>query len=100
MLFDFRKRDVGQLLSAHVQERRAREAHQVLETAALIVADAGIDQRYRIGEKLRHAFLLAEVVNYRRVLAGQRLELVFPARVREAASVEHKAAAIARIVGR
>ena len=56
----------GSVLAAGTTERY----HQVLETAVLIGADACVHQRLDAGEKLMHALLPIEIVDYRRVFAG------------------------------
>src|ERR1700676_355912 len=45
-----------------------------------------------------HGFLLVEVVDYRSVFSRKRLEALFAAGIREAAAIEHEAAAVAGIV--
>ncbi len=78
--------------------RTAERDHQILEAALLIVGDAGIHQRKDAGEKLVHGFLLIEIVDDRRVLAGESLEALFAAGIGETAAIEHKAAAVAAFV--
>ena len=45
-----------------------------------------------------HVLLLIEIIDHRRIFAGERLEALFPARVRQATAIEGEAAAIARFV--
>src|SRR5208282_72331 len=84
----------GSVLAAGTTERH----HQVLEPAVLIGADACVHQRLDAGEKLTHAFRLIEIVDYRRVLAGEGLEALFAPGIREAATIENEAAAVAGLV--
>ncbi len=64
--------------------RAPQRHHQVLESAALIVAHTGIDQRHHTGEILMHILLLVEIVNHRRIPAGERLEALLASRVWQA----------------
>src|SRR5437667_353961 len=45
-----------------------------------------------------HALLLVEIVDHRSVLAGERLEALLSAGIREAATIENEAAAVATLV--
>src|ERR1700722_19217229 len=45
-----------------------------------------------------YALLLIEVLNHRRVFAGQRLEALFPPRIRQAPAIENKSAAMSTLV--
>src|SRR6266478_1633097 len=74
--------------------------HQVLEAALPVTAHAGIHQRHHAGEKLVYAFLLIQIIDYRRVFSGQRLEALFAAGIREAAAVKNKSAAVPALVPR
>ena len=82
------------VLAAGAAERH----HQVLEAALLIIAHTRIHQRDDAREKLMHALLLIEIVDYRRVFARQRFEAVFAAGIREAADIENESAAVPSIV--
>ena len=84
----------GAMLAAGASERN----HQMLEAALLVGADAAIHERHHTGEKLMHALLLLEIFDDRRVFAGERFEAIFSARIRKAASIEDKSAAIAAVV--
>src|SRR6267142_1283134 len=84
------------MLAAGAAERN----HQILEAALLIVVDARIHQRQDAGEKLMNAFLLIEIVDHRGVFAGESLEALFAAGIREAAAIEDEPAAISRLVFR
>src|SRR5581483_3377495 len=74
--------------------------HQALEAAALIIAHAGINQRHHAGEELMHALLLVEILDDRRVLAGEVLETLFASRIGNAAGIEDKSAAMSAVVFR
>src|SRR5271163_1079107 len=89
----FRQVD-GAVLTAGAAERH----HQVLEASPLIPAHAFIYQRHGATEKLMHALLLVEVVDYRRVFAGQGFEAFFSSGIREAAAIEDEATTVSRIV--
>src|SRR6266850_6169284 len=78
----------------------AERDHQIFEAALLIAADARIHQRQDAGEKLMHAFLLIEIVDHRRVFAGESLEALFASRIREAPAIENEPAAISRFIFR
>src|SRR5882762_1997266 len=47
-----------------------------------------------------YAFLLIEVVDHRRILAGESLEALFATGIRQAAAIEHESAAVAALVFR
>ena len=70
----------------------------MLEAAALICAHAGVHQRYGAGKKLVHAFLLIEIVDDRRVFAGEGFEALFASGIGEAAAIENESAAISGLV--
>src|SRR6516164_10369348 len=72
----------------------AERHHQILEAALLIVADAGVDQREHAGQELVYALLLIQVVDHRRILAGQLLEALFAPRIGEAAAVKNETAPV------
>src|SRR5579885_3444619 len=72
--------------------------HQILEPALLIAADTRIHERQHARKKLVHAFLLIQVVNYRRIFSCQALEAFLAAGIRKAAPVENESAAIPRFV--
>src|ERR1019366_6773533 len=82
------------MLAAGAAERH----HQVLEAATLIRAHACVHQRHDAGEKLVHALLPIEIVDYRRVFAGKGFEALFAPGIREAAAIENESAAIAGLV--
>src|ERR1700727_372178 len=84
------------MLAAGASERN----HQVLEPALLIAGHASVDERHHAGQELVHAFLLIEVFDHRRVASGESLETIFAARVRKAATVENKAAAVSSFIFR
>src|SRR6267142_4851126 len=84
------------MLAAGAAERN----HQIFEAALLIVVDARIHQRQDASEKLMHAFLLIEIVDHRRVFAGESLEAHLASRIREAAAIENEPAAISRFIFR
>src|SRR6266852_1555309 len=89
---------LGQLLGkedgAMLASRAAERDHQTLETATLIIADAGVHKGHNTSEKLMHALLLDEVVDYRDVLARQMLKALFASGIREAAAIENESAAM------
>ena len=87
---------LGQIDRAMLAARAAKRHHQVLEPAALIVAHAGVHQRQHTGKELVHALLLVEIVDHRRVFAGERFEALFAPGIGKAARVENKSAAVAR----
>src|SRR5580704_3107803 len=72
--------------------------HQVLESASLVITHAGIHQRHGTVEELMHAFLLAEIVGYWRVLASEGLEAFFPPGIRKVTGIEDEAATIPSLV--
>src|SRR5712671_1819129 len=72
--------------------------HEVLKAALAITVDTGIHERHHAGKKLVHAFLLIEIVDYRRVLSGQRLEAFFAAGVRQAAAIEYESSAVSAFI--
>ena len=76
----------------------AERHHEVLESTLLIIAQAGIDERHGIGEIQLHAFLVNEVLHYRRVLAREFLEALFAPRIRKAPRVENEATAVTALV--
>src|ERR1039457_2163337 len=83
-----RQRDRA-VLAAGTTER----SHQALEAAVLIRADACVHQRHDAGEKLMHALLPIEIVDYRRVFAGEGFEAFFAPGIREAAAIENESGA-------
>src|ERR1019366_8977305 len=82
------------VLAAGTTER----SHQVLEPAVLIRADACVHQRHDAGEKLMHALLPIEIVDYQLVFAGEGLEAFFAPGIRETAAIENESAAISGLV--
>src|SRR5260370_5385972 len=84
------------MLPAGASERH----HQVLEAALPVTAHAGIHQRHHAGEKLVHALLLVEIVDYRRVFSGPRLEALLAAGIRQAAAIENKTDSVFALVPR
>ena len=89
---------LGQIDRAMLAARAAERHRQVLESALLVIADAGIDQREHAGEVLAHALMLVQVIRDRRVLAGERLEVLFASRIGQAARIEDKSAAMTGVV--
>ena len=45
-----------------------------------------------------HALLLIEIVDHRRVFAGERFEALFASGIREAAAIENESAAVPGLV--
>src|SRR5262249_34043557 len=86
----------GAMLASGASERD----HEMLESAALIVANAGVQQRHDACQKLMHALLLVEIVDDWRVAARKLLESLFAARIRKAPPIENEAAAVAAFVFR
>src|SRR5713101_8169661 len=82
------------MLAAGAAERH----HQVVEAATLIRADACVHQRHDAGEKLLHALLLIEIVDYRRVFASEGFEALFAPGIWEAAAIENESASISGLV--
>src|SRR5215475_13276737 len=84
----------GPMLSAGAAERH----HQIFETPALVGTDTRIHKRRSVCEKLMRRLLLKEVFDDRRVLPGQVPVALFPPRIRYAAAIEHKPAAMPGLV--
>ena len=74
--------------------------HQVLESALLIVAYAGVDEGHHASQELVDALLLVEIFDHRRVSAGQCFESLFAPGIGQAAAIEDKAATISTVVFR
>src|SRR5208283_765676 len=72
--------------------------HQTLEAAPLISAHAGIHQRHDAREELMYAFLLIEIIDYRRVFACESSEVLFPSGIRDATGIENKSATMPRLI--
>src|SRR5579863_4004930 len=89
----FREID-GAMLAAGAAERD----HQVLEAALLIVAYAGIHQRHDAGQKLMHALFLIQIVDDRRVAAGEGFEVLLAAGIGEATAIENESAAMSALI--
>src|SRR5215475_15322185 len=83
----------GEVDGAVLAARTAERDHEVLESAALVLLDAAIDQRENAREKLMHAFLLIQVLDDRRVASGESFELFLATGVGKTAAVENEAAA-------
>src|ERR1700738_1340238 len=88
----------GQIYRAVLAAGAAEGNHQTLEAAALILTHAGIHQRKDAGQKLVHAFLLIQIIDHRRVLARERAEALFAARIGKAATIENKSAAMPSLI--
>src|SRR5690349_23042246 len=84
----------GPMLAARATETH----HQILEATLLVILDRRINERKHAGQELVNALLLVEVINDRRVAAGERFEALFPARVRKPAAIEDEAAAVAGLI--
>src|SRR2546423_6046307 len=85
---------LGQIHGAMLPAGAPKRHHQILETALLVTGQAGIYERQHAGEKLMHALLLVEIVDYRRVTASESLEAFFAPGIREAAAIEDEATAV------
>ena len=84
----------GAVLAAGAAERD----HQTLESAELIIIYAGIHKRIDRGEELVNAFLLIQILDHRRVLAGQVAEALFSSWIRQASAVKNEAATVSAVV--
>src|SRR5579864_4751655 len=82
------------MLAASAAERD----HQVLKTAPLILAHAGIHERLGAAEKLMHTFLMIEILDDGSILSGKRFEALFASGIRKTAAIENKSAAVAAFV--
>src|SRR5215469_5784151 len=74
--------------------------HQILESTLLVIAYTRINQSHHARQELMHTILLIQILDHRRILAGQRLELFFSPRIGKAPSIKHKAATIASLIFR
>ena len=82
------------MLSARAAERQ----HQVLKTALLIVAQAGVHQRHDAGQILVHALLLVQIFDHGRISSRLCLEPLFPARIGQTASIEDESSSISGLI--
>src|SRR5882724_735347 len=89
---------LGQIDRAMLAAGAAERSRQALEAAALVVANAGVDQRFCILEVIVHALVLPQVVDHRSVLAGEGLETFFASGIGQAAGIEDKPAAVAGLI--
>src|ERR1700676_392644 len=78
------------MLAARAPERQ----HQVLESAFLPRAYMFIDRRHGEAQTPLRALVPVEKFDHRLILARQRLELHFAARIWHPAAVENRAAAV------
>src|SRR5690349_17115641 len=90
-LFDMPDHLFCQINGAMLPASAAERYHQVLEPTLLIIADAAIDKRSRIGNKLLHAFQMAEIVDHRLVFPRKGLESLLASRVGKSAGIKDKA---------
>src|ERR1039457_7379285 len=72
--------------------------HKALEAALLIAAHACIHTRLDGCKKLLHARLVIQVLDHRRVLAGQLSELFFAPGIGKTARIENKSATVSRFI--
>src|SRR5579859_2974226 len=89
---------LGQVNRAMLAAGAAKRYHQALETAAMIIAYAGVDQRHCAGEELMHALLLVEILDHRGVFAGEVLEALFASWIGNTAGIENESAAMSAVV--
>src|SRR5439155_7454379 len=94
------RQPLRQIHGAMLPTGAAERYHQVLEAAALIIADARIHQRDHAGEELMRALLLVEILDHRRVFSGQAFETLFASRIGNAAGIEDEAAAVPGLIRR
>src|ERR1035437_706732 len=90
---------LGKIHGAVLATGASKRDHQTFETAALITAYARIHQRLHVGQILVHAGLLIEIVDYGRVLAGQRTKLFFAPGIEKTARIEDISAAVTGLIG-
>src|SRR5215831_15230652 len=84
----------GPMLSAGAAERH----HQIFKAPALVGKDTRIHKRRDVCEEFMRRLLLKEIFDDRRVLSSQVPVTLFPPRIRYAAAIEHKAAAMPGLV--
>src|SRR5262245_41295574 len=80
------RQEHGTMLSSGTAERD----HEILESSALVSAHTRIDERHRAGEKLMHALLSIQVLDYRSVPPGQTSETFFPSWIGKCPAIEDK----------
>src|SRR5437870_12162466 len=84
------------MLPAGATERH----HQVLEAATLILAHAGIHERYCACEKLMHALLLIQIIDHSCDFARERLDALFTAGIGKVAAIENESPAMPSLIFR
>jgi hypothetical protein len=80
--------------------RAAKRNHQVLETSALIVPNAGVNQGCGVRQEMMYGIFFIQVLDDRGVLSGETLESFFAAGILQAAAIKYESSSIPRFIFR